>query len=161
MSTETLNRTSVVTEAYPQRRLAEKKDLSPNKVNIDVLKKRVFEEKKRERSPEKTNFAFERFKEQYLLMKEIERKDRQRKEEMEKQDKPEETREESLRMIRVNPKDRETETMNGRNRFIPKDKFKKIAISFGGEKEAEGEDTRRNDNSSSSSSSRLENSNSN
>ena len=49
MSTETLNRTSVVTEAYPQRRLAEKKDLSPNKVNIDVLKKRVFEEKKRER----------------------------------------------------------------------------------------------------------------
>ena len=49
MSTETLNRTSVVTEAYPQRRLAEKKDLSPNKVNIDVLKKRVLEEKKRER----------------------------------------------------------------------------------------------------------------
>ena len=49
MSTETLNRTSVDTEAYPQRRLAEKKDLSPNKVNIDVLKKRVFEEKKRER----------------------------------------------------------------------------------------------------------------
>ena len=49
MSTETLNRTSVVSEAYPQRRLAEKKDLSPNKVNIDVLKKRVFEEKKRER----------------------------------------------------------------------------------------------------------------
>ena len=49
MSTETLNRTSVVTEAYPQRRLAEKKDLSLNKVNIDVLKKRVFEEKKRER----------------------------------------------------------------------------------------------------------------
>ena len=49
MSTETLNRTSVDTEAYLQRRLAEKKDLSPNKVNIDVLKKRVFEEKKRER----------------------------------------------------------------------------------------------------------------
>ena len=49
MSTETLNRTSVVTEAYPQRRLAEKKDLSPNKVNIDVLKKRVLEEKKREK----------------------------------------------------------------------------------------------------------------
>ena len=41
MSTETLNRTSVVTEAYPQRRLAEKKDLSPNKVNIDVLKRDI------------------------------------------------------------------------------------------------------------------------
>tara|TARA_Y100001970_G_scaffold180137_1_gene219301 strand:- start:384 stop:596 length:213 start_codon:yes stop_codon:yes gene_type:complete len=48
MSTETLNRTSVVTEVYPQK-ISEKKDLSPNKVNIDVLKKRVFEEKKRER----------------------------------------------------------------------------------------------------------------
>ena len=48
MSTETFNRTSVVTEAYPQR-VSEKKDLSPKKVNIDVLKKRVFEEKKRER----------------------------------------------------------------------------------------------------------------
>ena len=48
MSTETLNRTSVVTEVYPQK-ISEKRDLSPNKVNIDVLKKRVFEEKKRER----------------------------------------------------------------------------------------------------------------
>ena len=48
MSTETFNRTSVVTETYPQR-VSEKKDLSPKKVNIDVLKKRVFEEKKRER----------------------------------------------------------------------------------------------------------------
>ena len=48
MSTETLNRTSVVTEVYPQK-ISEKQDLSPNKVNIDVLKKRVFEEKKRER----------------------------------------------------------------------------------------------------------------
>ena len=48
MSTETLNRTSVVTEVYPQK-ISEKQDLSPKKVNIDVLKKRVFEEKKRER----------------------------------------------------------------------------------------------------------------
>ncbi len=48
MSTETLNRTSVVTELYPQK-ISEKRDLSPKKVNIDVLKKRVFEEKKRER----------------------------------------------------------------------------------------------------------------
>ena len=48
MSTETLNRASVVTEVYPQK-ISEKRDLSPNKVNIDVLKKRVFEEKKRER----------------------------------------------------------------------------------------------------------------
>ena len=48
MSTETLKRTSVVTEVYPQK-ISKKKDLSPSKVNIDVLKKRVFEEKKRER----------------------------------------------------------------------------------------------------------------
>ena len=48
MSTEILNRTSVVKEAYPQK-VSDKKDLSPNKVNIDVLKKRVFEEKKKER----------------------------------------------------------------------------------------------------------------
>ena len=47
MSTETLNRTSVVTEVYP-RKVSQKQDLSPKKVNIDVLKKRVFEEKKRE-----------------------------------------------------------------------------------------------------------------
>ncbi len=48
MSTESLNRTSVVTEVYPEK-ISAKKDLSPNKVNIDVLKKRVFEEKKKER----------------------------------------------------------------------------------------------------------------
>ncbi len=48
MSTESLNRTSVITEVYNQK-ISEKQDLSPNKVNIDVLKKRVFEEKKRER----------------------------------------------------------------------------------------------------------------
>ena len=47
MSTETLNRTSVITD-YPQK-ISEKQDLSPKKVNIDVLKKRVFDEKKRER----------------------------------------------------------------------------------------------------------------
>ena len=48
MSTESLNRISVVTEVYPEK-ISAKKDLSPNKVNIDVLKKRVFEEKKKER----------------------------------------------------------------------------------------------------------------
>ena len=48
MSTETLNRTSVVTEVYPQK-ISEKEDLSPKKVNIEVLKKRVYEEKKRDR----------------------------------------------------------------------------------------------------------------
>ena len=48
MSTESLNRTSVITEVYNQK-ISEKQDSSPNKVNIDVLKKRVFEEKKRER----------------------------------------------------------------------------------------------------------------
>ena len=48
MSTESLNRTSVITEVYNQK-ISKKQDLSPNKVNIDVLKKRVFEEKKRER----------------------------------------------------------------------------------------------------------------
>tara|TARA_Y100001954_G_C15268025_1_gene340653 strand:+ start:175 stop:387 length:213 start_codon:yes stop_codon:yes gene_type:complete len=48
MSTETLNRTSVVTEVYPHK-ISDKQDLPPKKVNIDVLKKRVFEEKKRER----------------------------------------------------------------------------------------------------------------
>ena len=48
MSTESLNRASVVTEAY-HHKASEKQDLSPKKVNIDVLKKRVFEEKKRER----------------------------------------------------------------------------------------------------------------
>tara|TARA_Y100001980_G_C14432520_1_gene220701 strand:+ start:510 stop:722 length:213 start_codon:yes stop_codon:yes gene_type:complete len=48
MSTETLNRTSVITEVYPHK-ISDKQDLPPKKVNIDVLKKRVFEEKKRER----------------------------------------------------------------------------------------------------------------
>ncbi len=48
MSTETLQRSSVITETYPHK-VSEKKDMSPKKVNIEVLKKRVFEEKKRER----------------------------------------------------------------------------------------------------------------
>ena len=48
MSIETLNRTSVITEAYPQK-ISDKQELSPKKVNIDVLKKRVLKEKKRER----------------------------------------------------------------------------------------------------------------
>ena len=48
MSTETFNRTSVISSGYPEK-ISAKKDLSPNKVNIEVLKKRVFEEKKRER----------------------------------------------------------------------------------------------------------------
>ena len=48
MSTESLNKVSVITSEYPER-ISEKKNLSPKKVNIDVLKKRVFEEKKRER----------------------------------------------------------------------------------------------------------------
>ena len=45
MSTESLNRASVITSEYPEG-ISEKKNLSPKKVNIDVLKKRVFEEKK-------------------------------------------------------------------------------------------------------------------
>ena len=48
MSTESLNRTSVITEVYNQK-ISKKQGLSPKKVNIDVLKKRIFEEKKRER----------------------------------------------------------------------------------------------------------------
>ena len=48
MSTETLNRTSAINETYSQK-ISEKKDLSPKKVNIDVLKMRVYKEKKRER----------------------------------------------------------------------------------------------------------------
>ena len=48
MSTETFNRTSVITEAYTQK-ISEKKDLSPKKVNIDVLKKKYSKRKKRER----------------------------------------------------------------------------------------------------------------
>ena len=47
MSTETFNRTSVVTEVYPQK-VSDKKDLSPKKVNIDVLK-REYSKKKKER----------------------------------------------------------------------------------------------------------------
>ena len=45
MSTESLNRTSNI-EIPEKRRVIR---MSPRKVNIDVLKKRVFEEKKRER----------------------------------------------------------------------------------------------------------------
>ena len=48
MSIESLNRASVVTGTY-QEKVSAKEDLSPKKVNIDVLKKRVFEEKKKER----------------------------------------------------------------------------------------------------------------
>ena len=48
MSIESLNRASVVTGSY-QEKVSAKEDLSPKKVNIDVLKKRVFEEKKKER----------------------------------------------------------------------------------------------------------------
>ena len=48
MSTEILNRTSIVAEKNPQK-ISDKKDLSPKKVNIDVLKKRVFNEQRRER----------------------------------------------------------------------------------------------------------------
>ena len=51
MSTESLNRTSVIAEVY-NRKISEKQDLSPNKVNIDVLKKRVFEEKKKRKISE-------------------------------------------------------------------------------------------------------------
>ena len=48
MSTESLNKSSVINAEYLEK-ISEKKELSPSKVNIDVLKKRVFEEKKRER----------------------------------------------------------------------------------------------------------------
>jgi len=48
MSIETLNRTSVSSETYPQK-ISNKKDMAPNKVNIDVLKKRVLQEEKREK----------------------------------------------------------------------------------------------------------------
>tara|TARA_B100000029_G_scaffold199342_1_gene197715 strand:- start:138 stop:350 length:213 start_codon:yes stop_codon:yes gene_type:complete len=48
MSTETLKRTSVITEEYPHR-ISDKKNKPANKVNIDVLRKRVFAEQKRER----------------------------------------------------------------------------------------------------------------
>ena len=42
MSTESLNRSSVINAEYLEK-ISEKKELSPSKVNIDVLKKRVFE----------------------------------------------------------------------------------------------------------------------
>ena len=48
MSIESLNRASVVTGTY-QEKVSAKEDLSPKKVNIDVLKKRGYEEKKKER----------------------------------------------------------------------------------------------------------------
>ena len=46
MSTESLNRTSTIEIPEKKSRVIR---MSPRKVNIDVLKKRVFEEKKRER----------------------------------------------------------------------------------------------------------------
>ncbi len=48
MSTEILNRTSVANNGNPQES-ASKKAQTPKKVNIDVLRKRVFNEQKRER----------------------------------------------------------------------------------------------------------------
>ena len=48
MSTETLNRTSAITETYINKKVSTKQDLTPNKVNIDVLKKRVIVAKKKE-----------------------------------------------------------------------------------------------------------------
>tara|TARA_B100001250_G_C19070444_1_gene474072 strand:- start:15 stop:227 length:213 start_codon:yes stop_codon:yes gene_type:complete len=56
MSTETFNRTSEPSEIYSQK-ISEKKDLSPKKVNIEVLKKRVFQEKKRERFQSRVLFC--------------------------------------------------------------------------------------------------------
>ena len=49
MSTETLNRTSdIITEDFPQNNSG--KQFKPQKrVNIEVLKKRIFEKKKKER----------------------------------------------------------------------------------------------------------------
>ena len=48
MSTETLNRTSVITEDLPENNSA-KQLKSQKRVNIEVLKKRIFEKKKKER----------------------------------------------------------------------------------------------------------------
>ncbi len=48
MSTEILNRTPLV-DISSKKKISEKKELPPSKVNIDVLKKKVFDEKKRER----------------------------------------------------------------------------------------------------------------
>tara|TARA_B100001250_G_scaffold409860_1_gene435064 strand:+ start:2678 stop:2890 length:213 start_codon:yes stop_codon:yes gene_type:complete len=48
MSIESLNRTSAITETYPDE-FSKGLDKSKKKVNIEVLKKRIFLEKKRER----------------------------------------------------------------------------------------------------------------
>tara|TARA_B100000029_G_scaffold177679_1_gene175032 strand:+ start:108 stop:320 length:213 start_codon:yes stop_codon:yes gene_type:complete len=48
MSTEIFNRASVITDENPQGNF-EKKDLPPKKVNIEVLKKRVFDEERKEK----------------------------------------------------------------------------------------------------------------
>ena len=48
MSTETLNRTSVITEEFPKNNSG-KQFKSQKRVNIEVLKKRIFEKKKKER----------------------------------------------------------------------------------------------------------------
>ena len=48
MSTETLNRTSVITEDLPENNSV-KQLKSQKRVNIEVLKKRIFEKKKKER----------------------------------------------------------------------------------------------------------------
>ena len=48
MSTETLNRTSVITENFPENNSV-KQLKSQKRVNIEVLKKRIFEKKKKER----------------------------------------------------------------------------------------------------------------
>tara|TARA_B100000029_G_scaffold11389_1_gene12175 strand:- start:216 stop:428 length:213 start_codon:yes stop_codon:yes gene_type:complete len=48
MSTEIFNKTSVITDENPQGSF-EKKDVYLKKVNIEVLKKRVFEEERKEK----------------------------------------------------------------------------------------------------------------
>ena len=48
MSTETLNTSSVITEEFPQNNSG-KQFNSQKRVNIEVLKKRIFEKKKKER----------------------------------------------------------------------------------------------------------------
>ena len=48
MSTETLNRTSVITEEFTKNNSG-KQFKSQKRVNIEVLKKRIFEKKKKER----------------------------------------------------------------------------------------------------------------
>jgi len=49
MSTETLNRTSVITEEFPQNNSG-KQFNSQKRVNIEVLKKRIFEKKRKKDS---------------------------------------------------------------------------------------------------------------